>query len=216
MDADDRGARLARGDGPAAADLRADAAARDHGQPLRQALHERGRELQRVRRRVPRAGHHHGRRTRTCPAGWSSTRPGSTGTASPAASAAPRRRRRTGSPSADTPEGLAEKLGIPADALKETIERFNANARDSRTRTSTAAGAPRTSGGATRRCATAPRAPRSGPVEDPPYYAIQVFSGALGTKGGPQTDTHARVLDLDGNVIEGLYAAGNAMASPWG
>ena len=33
-------------------------------------------------------------------------------------------------PSADTPEGLAEKLGIPGDALKETIERFNANARE--------------------------------------------------------------------------------------
>ena len=41
-------------------------------------------------------------------------------------------------------------------------------------------------------------------------------SGALGTKGGPETDTDARVLDLDGNVIDGLYAAGNAMASPMG
>jgi 3-oxosteroid 1-dehydrogenase len=43
-----------------------------------------------------------------------------------------------------------------------------------------------------------------------------VFSGALGTKGGPQTDTRARVIDVDGNVIPGLYAAGNAMASPLG
>jgi 3-oxosteroid 1-dehydrogenase len=43
-----------------------------------------------------------------------------------------------------------------------------------------------------------------------------VHSGALGTKGGPQTDTRARVLDVDGNVIPGLYAAGNAMASPMG
>ena len=38
----------------------------------------------------------------------------------------------------------------------------------------------------------------------------------LGTKGGPLTDTKARVLDVDGNVIPGLYAAGNAMASPLG
>ena len=30
------------------------------------------------------------------------------------------------------------------------------------------------------------------------------------------TDTRSRVLDLDGNVIPGLYAAGNAMASPLG
>ncbi|MNO94540.1 3-oxosteroid 1-dehydrogenase [compost metagenome] len=41
-------------------------------------------------------------------------------------------------------------------------------------------------------------------------------SGCLGTKGGPQTDTDARVLDVDGNVIAGLYAAGNVMASPMG
>ena len=43
-----------------------------------------------------------------------------------------------------------------------------------------------------------------------------MFSGALGTKGGPQTDTRARVLDVDGDVIPGLYAAGNAMSSPLG
>ena len=55
-----------------------------------------------------------------------------------------------------------------------------------------------------------------GPLEAAPYYAIQVFSGALGTKGGPPTDTRARVLDVDGDVIAGLYAAGNAMASPMG
>ena len=43
-----------------------------------------------------------------------------------------------------------------------------------------------------------------------------MFSGALGIKGGPATDTHARVLDVDGDVITGLYAAGNAMALPLG
>ena len=40
--------------------------------------------------------------------------------------------------------------------------------------------------------------------------------GALGTKGGPRTDAQGRVLDVDGNVIEGLYAAGNAMGSVMG
>jgi predicted oxidoreductase len=34
----------------------------------------------------------------------------------------------------------------------------------------------------------------------------------LGTKGGPQTDAQARVLDVDGAVIPGLYAAGSAIA----
>lgn len=55
-----------------------------------------------------------------------------------------------------------------------------------------------------------------GPLEEAPFYAIRVESGALGTKGGPRVDTAARVLDLDGEVIEGLYAAGNVMGSPMG
>ena len=33
---------------------------------------------------------------------------------------------------------------------------------------------------------------------------------------GPQTDIDARVLDVDGSPIPGLYAAGNVMASPMG
>ena len=82
--------------------------------------------------------------------------------------------------------------------------------------TSSGAGARRTSGGAIRRSATGPPRASLGPLETAPYYAIQVFSGALGTKGGPLTDTKARVLDVDGDVIQGLYAAGNAMASPLG
>ncbi|MCW2620354.1 MAG: fumarate reductase, partial [Modestobacter sp.] len=45
-----------------------------------------------------------------------------------------------------------------------------------------------------------------------PYYAVRVYSGALGTKGGPRTDAEGRVLDVDLEPIAGLYAAGNAMA----
>ncbi len=50
----------------------------------------------------------------------------------------------------------------------------------------------------------------------PPYYATRVRCGALGTKGGPRTDVSGRVLDVDGRVIDGLYAAGNAMGSIMG
>lgn len=49
-----------------------------------------------------------------------------------------------------------------------------------------------------------------------PFYAVEVSSSALGTKGGPRTDVDGRVLDVDGDVIEGLYAAGNVMANPSG
>ena len=55
-----------------------------------------------------------------------------------------------------------------------------------------------------------------GPINKPPYYAVEVRPGALGTKGGPLTNANAQVLDVDGEVIRGLYAAGNAMASAMG
>ena len=42
------------------------------------------------------------------------------------------------------------------------------------------------------------------------------MSSCLGTKGGPRTTADGAVLDVDGNVIPGLYAAGNAMAAPTG
>jgi 3-oxosteroid 1-dehydrogenase len=55
-----------------------------------------------------------------------------------------------------------------------------------------------------------------GRIDRGPYYALQLESSTLGTKGGPRTDIHAAVLDVDGQPISGLYAAGNVMAGPTG
>ena len=49
-----------------------------------------------------------------------------------------------------------------------------------------------------------------------PFYAVPITMGALGTNGGVRTDACGRALDPDGEVIEGLYAAGNVMAAPTG
>ncbi|MBM3345730.1 MAG: FAD-binding protein, partial [Betaproteobacteria bacterium] len=49
-----------------------------------------------------------------------------------------------------------------------------------------------------------------------PYYCILLGPGALDTKGGPVTDERARVLSVDGEPIDGVYAAGNCAASPAG
>lgn len=38
----------------------------------------------------------------------------------------------------------------------------------------------------------------------------------LGTKGGPLTNAKGQVLSTTGDVIQGLYAAGNVMANPIG
>ena len=56
-----------------------------------------------------------------------------------------------------------------------------------------------------------------GPLGEGPYYALEILPGCLGTKGGPRTDSHGRVLSAaGGDPIPGLYAAGNAAASPFG
>jgi 3-oxosteroid 1-dehydrogenase len=55
-----------------------------------------------------------------------------------------------------------------------------------------------------------------GPLTQGPFYAYEIHSGTLGTKGGPRVDPCARVLNVDGDPIVGLYAAGNVMGSPFG
>ncbi|WP_024795255.1 FAD-dependent oxidoreductase [Tomitella biformata] len=112
-------------------------------------------------------------------------------------------------------DDLAAKLEVPAEALKNTVAQWNANVatgRDPDFHRGESAhdrwwGDPHLKG--------QPEA-TLGPLEEAPFYAVSLKSGALGTKGGPRVDPDARVLDLDGEPIEGLYAAGNVMASPFG
>jgi succinate dehydrogenase/fumarate reductase flavoprotein subunit len=116
---------------------------------------------------------------------------------------------------APTLAGLADRLGIPEGALEATVDRWNGQVdagRDPDFHRGESAhdlwwGDPSMKGDI--------RA-TLGRIGAGPYYAVEVKSGALGTKGGPQTDARARVLDLDQRPIAGLYAAGNAMASPMG
>ncbi|KKO98037.1 hypothetical protein THAR02_09854 [Trichoderma harzianum] len=58
--------------------------------------------------------------------------------------------------------------------------------------------------------------PNMGPIVASPFYAIQIFPGDAGTKGGLLTDEKGRVAHESGGVIDGLYASGNITASPFG
>ncbi len=46
------------------------------------------------------------------------------------------------------------------------------------------------------------------PLESPKYYALKVVPAILGTMSGLKTDLEARVLNVEGVAISGLYAAG--------
>jgi 3-oxosteroid 1-dehydrogenase len=55
--------------------------------------------------------------------------------------------------------------------------------------------------------------PCMGPISEPPFWAAPIYPGDVGTCGGAITNERAEVVRADGNVIEGLYAAGNCTAS---
>jgi succinate dehydrogenase/fumarate reductase flavoprotein subunit len=113
----------------------------------------------------------------------------------------------------ETLERLAKRAGIDAAALVSEVERFNRFAADGVDRDFRRGEAVHD-----RHYGDASHGPNPclGQLTQPPFYAIPVFVGALGTRGGLQTDEHARVLDNFGSVIEGLYCCSNAMACATG
>ena len=111
---------------------------------------------------------------------------------------------------APTLRELAQRTGLPPAALESTVEQFNEFARngvDGRFHRGEVAfdrffGDP----------AHQPN-PNLGPLTAGPYHAWKIVPADLGTKGGVRCDARARALREDGSVLEGLYAAGNTMAS---
>jgi 3-oxosteroid 1-dehydrogenase len=108
---------------------------------------------------------------------------------------------------------LAAAIDVDAEALGKTVARFNDFARsgvDEDFRRGDSAydryyGDPRRKPN-----------PNLAALVKPPFYAVKIMPGDLGTKGGLVTDARARVLREDGSAIAGLYAAGNVSAAVMG
>jgi fumarate reductase flavoprotein subunit len=95
---------------------------------------------------------------------------------------------------ADTVAGLAAKINIDAVALAATIRRCNEDA----------------AGGIDR--AFFKKAPKLFPIQKPPFYAVEIRPSIIGVSGaGLDIDTSARVRDVHGEPIPGLFAAGEVL-----
>src|SRR5699024_7311272 len=114
---------------------------------------------------------------------------------------------------ADTIAELAEKMGVPAQGLTATVEKFNgfADAGHDPDFGRGESGYDHYYGDPRNK----PN-PSLGRIDKAPFYAIKMVPGDLGTKGGVLTDTVGRVTRADGTVIDWLYARGDAPAQVQG
>lgn len=114
---------------------------------------------------------------------------------------------------ADTLADLAKQVGVEPSALERTVERFNGFVEKGKdedfgrgdSKYDQYFGDPAYT-----------KNPNLGTVAKAPFYAIKVWPGDLGTKGGLLTDEYGRALKQNGKVLEGLYAVGNSSASVMG
>jgi 3-oxosteroid 1-dehydrogenase len=114
---------------------------------------------------------------------------------------------------AKTVRELATQCGIDPERLALTVERFNRMAESG-----VDADFHRGQSAYDRNMGdpTVKPNPCLGPISKPPFYAIPLYPGDVGSVGGLLTDEHARVLREDGAPIEGLYACGCTAASAMG
>lgn len=98
--------------------------------------------------------------------------------------------------SGETIAELAEKIGVPAENLERTVERWN--------EASQAGVDP-----------DFDRRTDFGTIESGPFWAYPFIPSTMGSLGGLATDIEANVLDVNGSPIPRLYAAGTIMSGNW-
>jgi len=107
---------------------------------------------------------------------------------------------------APTLEALAAQIGVPADSLARTVNEFNAACpKDQDDFDPLHVDHRATTGLAVRKSHWAR------PIDKGPFQAYPIISTNCFTFGGLKVNSDAQVLDQDGRVITGLYAAGETM-----
>ncbi len=91
----------------------------------------------------------------------------------------------------DTIEGLAEKMEVPVETFKATVDRYNELFKLGKD------------------LDYGKRSELLTSIDKPPYYALKYGPALLNVFGGMITDVKMHVLDRDNKPIPGLYAVGN-------
>ncbi|WP_285275887.1 FAD-binding protein [Halopseudomonas bauzanensis] len=114
---------------------------------------------------------------------------------------------------ADSLDELAGQIGVDAAGLKATVQRVNGFARSGKDEDFDRGGNvfDRYYGDSN----ITPN-PCLAPLEKGPFYAMPMYAGDIGTKGGLLTNEQAQVLRESGEPIAGLYAIGNTSSSVMG
>ena len=100
---------------------------------------------------------------------------------------------------------LAAAIGLPADALADTVRSYNAAIESGAVDSLTPPHSPGRMFGVLRSASTRTELK---PIKTPPFYAIRLCAGLTYTMGGIAIDAGTRVIRQDGTPIEGLFAAG--------
>ena len=91
--------------------------------------------------------------------------------------------------SGDTYEALAEAIGVDPTAFAETMNTWNSYVE-------------------AKNDPDFGRTSFTAPLNNAPYYAVKVTAGIHHTMGGLKINTNTEVIDVNDNVIPGLFAAG--------
>lgn len=104
---------------------------------------------------------------------------------------------------------LAKKLGFDGEVAEQTIQQFNAACRPGKFD-------PYSLDGVATEGLYPPKSNYAVPLDTPPFHAYPIISANTFTLGGLKVDSNAQVVDRDGRVIRGLYAAGETMGFYYG
>jgi hypothetical protein len=104
---------------------------------------------------------------------------------------------------------LAGKMGVPSDRLEATVARYNAACSGQDWQ-------PLVLDGVATQGLYPPKSNWACPLGEAPFHAYPIISSNVFTFGGLKVDTQARVVDSDGEPIDGLYAAGEVIGLYYG